>query len=785
MHSIKCTCVRASVIFCSLIVLLGPAALAEKDFYELLGVQRDANSADIRRAFKKVALKMHPDKNADDPDAHAKFLRINRAYEVLKDTEMRRKYDMHGEQGLENNGPQQQYQSWNYYQQDFGLYDDDPDIVTLSASDFDLLVTGSSDVWFINFYSPGCPPCHRLAPVWRETARELGGVIRIGAVNCFEDGNVCGSQGVNRYPWVMLYNPQRQGRFTGPRETESFVSYVLGQLSSSTVDLDESNFDDQVVGSKQSWLVHFCAAADDADCLSPQTLLKLSIMLKTLVSVGVVHCERSEKLCIGQKMVAGGTKFFKVTGETTDIVSLDAKELASMAISQLPAPQVFTEKSFALAKSRVTAEPLLVLLGRAESLKADQELKKLPSLVSDMKVGVLDCDVMRTVCEEEHLPREGVALIKRRGKEFFYGRRVAFDITAFARDSAKSSVRALGPDDFPHPVVNSRVPWFVDFFAPWCPPCQKLLPEFRKAAEGLPEVNFGTVDCTIHQNLCRNYNVRSYPTTLIYNQSTPHLFSGQHAAHAIVEFAEDILRPTAIDFTPSGFDETVGKRSSDVLFLVDFYSPNCGPCIQLAPTWNKLAKLFKDMKQVKVGKVDCIKYRSLCQREGVQAYPSMRAYPRHHTGTSYFHSYNGWHNLQSLRAWAYDFLPKITEELTADNFHEKVIERHDRPYVVDFYAGPWCGPCTMFTPEFELAARQLKDYKVGFGKLNCDHHRRTCEEAGIFQYPSVKLYDGSWRAPNSGLIINSQNGMQIAAIVQQNVELHPKNEKISQAHEEL
>lgn len=57
----------------------------------------------------------------DDPEAHNKFVRISKAYEILKDEEMRKKYDTHGEDGLnddKNRG--QRYESWQWYQQNFG-----------------------------------------------------------------------------------------------------------------------------------------------------------------------------------------------------------------------------------------------------------------------------------------------------------------------------------------------------------------------------------------------------------------------------------------------------------------------------------------------------------------------------------------------------------------------------------------------------------------------------------------------------------------------------------------
>lgn len=69
----------------------------------------------------------------------------------------------------------------------------------------ELSVTGSSDVWFINFYHPMCSHCHTLAPVWRRMARELVGVVRIGAVNCDDDYQLCSSQGIRSYPTLISY----------------------------------------------------------------------------------------------------------------------------------------------------------------------------------------------------------------------------------------------------------------------------------------------------------------------------------------------------------------------------------------------------------------------------------------------------------------------------------------------------------------------------------------------------------------------------------------------------
>jgi len=67
-----------------------------KDYYDILGVSEDAGQDEIRRAFRQLARKHHPDVNPDDPEAEERFKEINEAYEVLSDPEKRQKYDRLG-----------------------------------------------------------------------------------------------------------------------------------------------------------------------------------------------------------------------------------------------------------------------------------------------------------------------------------------------------------------------------------------------------------------------------------------------------------------------------------------------------------------------------------------------------------------------------------------------------------------------------------------------------------------------------------------------------------------
>ncbi|XP_070770821.1 dnaJ homolog subfamily B member 11 isoform X2 [Enoplosus armatus] len=85
---------------CCLLLYVITAVLAGRDFYKILGVSKSASIRDIKKAYRKLALQLHPDRNPDDPKAQDKFADLGAAYEVLSDEEKRKQYDAYGEDGL-------------------------------------------------------------------------------------------------------------------------------------------------------------------------------------------------------------------------------------------------------------------------------------------------------------------------------------------------------------------------------------------------------------------------------------------------------------------------------------------------------------------------------------------------------------------------------------------------------------------------------------------------------------------------------------------------------------
>uniref|UniRef100_A0A672Z424 DnaJ homolog subfamily C member 10 n=1 Tax=Sphaeramia orbicularis TaxID=375764 RepID=A0A672Z424_9TELE len=698
-----------------LLILMMSVWAESRDYYELLGVSREATTREIRRAFKQLALTMHPDKNPGDLSAHDKFLKVNRAYEVLKDEDLRKKYDKYGEKGLDEQQQGGRYESWNYYRYDFGIYDDDLEIITLDSGDFEAAVN-SGEIWFINFYFPRCSHCHQLAPTWREFAKEMDGVIRIGAVNCGDNNHLCRRRGINSYPSLFVY-----------RAGQVWLPPNVNQTQLKPQDEVESAF-----ASGIGWLITFCADSGGMDRHSQRLFYFIPVVFQ--VTSGATA------------LFPPGSALDK-EGSVLWLKTLDSKEIYSQVISHLPDLELLTTDSF---KRKLARHRWLVSFTYGDKSVPSHEYKKLQAFLRNdhIQVGRVDCVSDSELCQSLYIHKPCVAVFKGLGIhdfEIHHGKDVLYNIVAFARDSVRAHVTTLRPDNFPS---DRKEPWLVDFFAPWCPPCRALLPELRKASIQLAgQMKFGTLDCTIHHNLCSMYNIQAYPTTVIFNGSSMHEYEGHHSADGILEFIQDLVQPSVVVLDPSSFTDRVKGRSEGEVWAVDFYAPWCGPCQALMPEWRRMARLVSG--QIMAGSVDCQRYQTFCQSQGVRAYPEIRLFSGSTRQPDRYMTYNGWNrDAHSLKTWVLSALPRASVDLTPDSFRSLVLFGKDH-WVLDFYA-PWCGPCQHFAPEFEVLARTLKG-EVRAGKVDCQAHYQTCQSAGITAYPTIRFYPylGTRRVRNS------------------------------------
>src|ERR1041384_4853643 len=78
--------------------------MSKRDYYEVLGVAKSASTDEIKKAYRKVAMQFHPDRNPGDKAAEEKFKEAAEAYEVLSDADKKRRYDQFGHAGVGSNG---------------------------------------------------------------------------------------------------------------------------------------------------------------------------------------------------------------------------------------------------------------------------------------------------------------------------------------------------------------------------------------------------------------------------------------------------------------------------------------------------------------------------------------------------------------------------------------------------------------------------------------------------------------------------------------------------------
>ena len=94
--------------------------MSKRDYYEVLGVDRSTADPDIKKAYRRIAMKFHPDRNPDDKDADAKFKEATEAYDVLMNADKRAAYDQFGHAGLEQGAGGGGFQGGSNFSDIFG-----------------------------------------------------------------------------------------------------------------------------------------------------------------------------------------------------------------------------------------------------------------------------------------------------------------------------------------------------------------------------------------------------------------------------------------------------------------------------------------------------------------------------------------------------------------------------------------------------------------------------------------------------------------------------------------
>lgn len=715
-----------------------------EDYYEILNVSRSADQDEIRRAFKKLAIIRHPDKNINDPNAHDKFVKLTKAYEILKDTDLRRKYDLSGEDGLNNYHGKQTYHSWGYYHNNFGLYDDDKYVINLKENDYYGSVINSDLNWFVNFYSMRCGACHQLAPTWMEVAKLLNGIVKIAAVNCVLDKRLCYEVGIRAYPTLLYFqkNSQYGVQYKGELRQEAITRFAIDRLNIHVPEISESQWKVFIRGKniiQRPMLIFICD--DQQNCFTPDERIKVAATFDKVINVKVFTCQ-NDKISYNTHVV-----YLPMHNASSwEPIFLDniydINTLIEKLIDLLPGPQELSDSDFEHIremKSLASNVAWLICFYIGDALTSnlrDLNLEMKKFSISHINLGKINCGRNGRLCSKLGINRYPMWGMLKPGGAFELNHRADTnsDIIKFVQISVKTTnVWSLSAEEVLSILQrnNGDEVWFLDWFTPWCPPCMEFLSELRRASLEFDAsiIRFGTIDCTVHSTLCRQYNIQYYPTVMLINGSNTYQFTLPKTAENVVQFINEKRNPSVIELTTKNFHKLRNKKNKDI-WIVDYFVPWCGACKKLAPIWIAVAKSLSALPFVNVASVNCEVETSLCKSQGVRSYPDIRMYPLGSEGlntVAFYGPRNGIGHINidmvSVLTWITSFFPKKIHDLNFSDCQKLLDNKH--MWIVFFYS-PYCQHCQKMELELEIAAQLLQ--KVKFGKIDCSPYMHECKQ---------------------------------------------------------
>ena len=254
------------IIIISIFVILISFSNCGEDYYRLLGVRRDASKEEIRRAFKKLSLKYHPDKNKNkkNPEkAKEMFIKIANAYEVLNDDKLRQIYDQHGEEGVKQHqqGGFQQggnlndifnifFRRGGGFQQNFEEgpeknFFENTDVLLLKMENLSKLLSRRK-IWFVYFFKSKNPGFEEMKNKINDIASQSYGIFNFGAVNCKEDEEICEDYSVFSTPKIFYFpdSGNDEEEYKGKVDFQSIFKFGSRLMQNFVRVINKDNFDD-------------------------------------------------------------------------------------------------------------------------------------------------------------------------------------------------------------------------------------------------------------------------------------------------------------------------------------------------------------------------------------------------------------------------------------------------------------------------------------------------------------------------------------------------------------
>ncbi|CAD8107592.1 unnamed protein product [Paramecium sonneborni] len=234
-----------------------------QDYYQLLGVPRSASDDQIKKAFKKLSLKYHPDKaKGNKEESEKQFQKIVNAYEILKDPEQRKIYDKFGEEGLKEHTQRQQQKQGHFNYNDVfsrffggGFQQQKPNLEQSLFSKSDVYEIDMTTinrffrrdhVWLIFFYKND-DYGRQYKNTWNELASKYYGIFQVAAINCAAENEICDDEfQVYEFPKVFAYPAnirQEPVEFKLKMELDQLAKFAISFMESFVSIVTNDNYD--------------------------------------------------------------------------------------------------------------------------------------------------------------------------------------------------------------------------------------------------------------------------------------------------------------------------------------------------------------------------------------------------------------------------------------------------------------------------------------------------------------------------------------------------------------
>lgn len=257
----SCLIILITIIFFSLIGI----SFQIGEYYEILGIKYDATQKEIKTAFKKLAIKYHPDRSSNKEEDKIKFIQISKAYETLVDPETREIYDNKGESALKTHKNEKKTKiledDFNEVFKDFFetkaadlLFEkdeeffNDSDVIKLTLKNY-LDLINRNRIWFVLFYKTSDDDLTRLINEWKILASQSYGIFKIAYVSCRANEEICLKFNITNTPEILFFGEGGYGLdsnevYKGKKNWVDIFSYGSHSMISFIRTIDSDNYHD-------------------------------------------------------------------------------------------------------------------------------------------------------------------------------------------------------------------------------------------------------------------------------------------------------------------------------------------------------------------------------------------------------------------------------------------------------------------------------------------------------------------------------------------------------------